>query len=118
MLWRHAVAGFAFTRNASRAICGDGPRHPLVRRRTLHPSHSFAEATGSRSHGRASAAVEGRPMRSATALVLITLIGAMFVPRFAAAQTVTWNSVQVSWTAPGDDSLTGTASQYDLRYST
>ena len=34
------------------------------------------------------------------------------------AQTVTWNSVQLSWTTPGDDSLTGTASQFDLRYST
>ena len=33
------------------------------------------------------------------------------------AQT-TWNSVTLSWTTPGDDSLTGTASQFDLRYST
>jgi phosphodiesterase/alkaline phosphatase D-like protein len=31
---------------------------------------------------------------------------------------VTWNSVSLSWTAPGDDSLSGLASQYDLRYST
>jgi phosphodiesterase/alkaline phosphatase D-like protein len=29
-----------------------------------------------------------------------------------------WNSVPLTWTAPGDDSLAGTASQYDLRYST
>jgi chitodextrinase len=36
----------------------------------------------------------------------------------ADAQVVTWNSVPLSWTAPGDDSLTGTATQYDLRYST
>lgn len=56
-------------------------------------------------------------MRSAI-LVLITFIGVGFVPRHAAAQTVTWNSVQLSWTAPGDDSVTGTAAQYDLRYST
>jgi phosphodiesterase/alkaline phosphatase D-like protein len=56
-------------------------------------------------------------MRSAIALVLITFF-AGFVPRPAAAQTVTYNSVQLSWTAPGDDSLTGTAAQYDLRYST
>jgi phosphodiesterase/alkaline phosphatase D-like protein len=27
-------------------------------------------------------------------------------------------SVQLTWTAPGDDANTGTASQYDLRYST
>ncbi len=33
------------------------------------------------------------------------------------AQT-TWNSVTLTWTTPGDDSLTGTASQFDLRYST
>ncbi len=35
----------------------------------------------------------------------------------AQAQT-TSNSVTLSWTTPGDDSLTGTASQFDLRYST
>ncbi len=29
-----------------------------------------------------------------------------------------WNSVTVSWTTPGDDSLSGTASQFDIRYST
>ena len=29
-----------------------------------------------------------------------------------------WNSVALSWTTPGDDSLTGIASQFDLRYST
>src|SRR5207249_2062391 len=27
-------------------------------------------------------------------------------------------SIAVSWTAPGDDSITGTATEYDLRYST
>jgi phosphodiesterase/alkaline phosphatase D-like protein len=35
----------------------------------------------------------------------------------AQAQT-TWNSVTLSWTTPGDDSLSGTASQFDVRYST
>ncbi|MBI5709856.1 MAG: fibronectin type III domain-containing protein [Candidatus Eisenbacteria bacterium] len=29
-----------------------------------------------------------------------------------------WNSVLLTWTAPGDDSLTGTAAQYDLRFAT
>jgi len=57
-------------------------------------------------------------MRSAIAVVLVAIIGVGFVPRLATAQVVTWNSVQLSWTAPGDDSLTGTAAQYDLRYST
>lgn len=28
------------------------------------------------------------------------------------------NFVTLQWTSPGDDSLTGTASQYDIRYST
>ena len=36
----------------------------------------------------------------------------------ARAQTSPWNSVRLTWTTTGDDSLTGTASQYDLRYST
>jgi len=31
---------------------------------------------------------------------------------------VTWNSVTLSWTTPGDDAMIGTASQFDLRYST
>lgn len=30
----------------------------------------------------------------------------------------TWNSVTLTWTTPGDDSLSGTASQFDIRYST
>lgn len=29
-----------------------------------------------------------------------------------------WNSVTLGWTTPGDDGLTGTASQFDIRYST
>jgi hypothetical protein len=28
-----------------------------------------------------------------------------------------WNSIRLSWTTPGDDSLSGLASQFDLRYS-
>jgi len=29
-----------------------------------------------------------------------------------------WNSITLTWTTPGDDSLSGTASQFDIRYST
>jgi hypothetical protein len=29
-----------------------------------------------------------------------------------------WNSASLSWTTPGDDGMTGTASQFDIRYST
>jgi hypothetical protein len=53
-------------------------------------------------------------LRLATALSLLLLSA---VPSVSIAQT-TANSVTLTWTAPGDDSLTGTASQYDLRYST
>ena len=35
-----------------------------------------------------------------------------------ATGTVTTSSVQLSWTAPGDDGATGTATSYDVRYST
>ena len=52
--------------------------------------------------------------RLATALSLL-LLGT--VPSVSFAQT-TWNSVNLSWTASGDDSLTGAAAQYDLRYAT
>lgn len=56
-------------------------------------------------------------MRSSLALALFVM-GLAQLPSIAAAQTVTSNSVSLTWTAPGDDSLTGTAAQYDLRYST
>lgn len=35
-----------------------------------------------------------------------------------AAEAVTLSSVELSWTAPGGDGLSGVASRYDLRYST
>jgi hypothetical protein len=57
-------------------------------------------------------------MRSPLVLALLMAAGPAMLPSLATAQTVTSNSVTLSWTAPGDDSLTGTASQYDLRYST
>ncbi|HET7224675.1 MAG TPA: fibronectin type III domain-containing protein [Candidatus Eisenbacteria bacterium] len=47
--------------------------------------------------------------------VLLTLI---VVPAMALAQNNSSNSVTLTWTAPGDDSLSGTASQYDIRMST
>ncbi len=56
-------------------------------------------------------------MRSSHVLAL-AVAGLALLPGLARAQTVTWNSITLSWTAPGDDSLTGTATQYDLRYST
>lgn len=55
-----------------------------------------------------------RLLRFSSALVLVGLISG---PLASHAQ-VTFNSVTLSWTTPGDDSLTGTASQFDLRYST
>ena len=35
-----------------------------------------------------------------------------------ATSNPTGNSIRLTWTAPGDDSTSGTASQYDIRYST
>ena len=52
--------------------------------------------------------------RLAAALCLL-LLGVL--PVTSHAQSA-WNSLSLTWTAPGDDSLTGTATQYDLRYST
>jgi hypothetical protein len=39
-------------------------------------------------------------------------------PTSTQAQAVGWNFVRLNWTATGDDSLTGNASQFDIRYST
>ena len=48
-------------------------------------------------------------------LLPLLLLGAL--PAASRAQSA-WNSVPLTWTAPGDDSLAGTATQYDLRYAT
>ena len=56
-------------------------------------------------------------MRTCTLALLLILAGLATVSPAAHAQT-TATSVQLTWTTPGDDSLTGTAAQFDLRYST
>jgi len=50
-----------------------------------------------------------------TLLALLTLL-VVLAPASYAQTTPT--SVQLTWTAPGDDGSVGTAAQYDLRYST
>jgi len=47
--------------------------------------------------------------------VLIALLLASFSTAFAQTSPT---SIQLTWTAPGDDGTVGTASQYELRYST
>jgi chitodextrinase len=49
--------------------------------------------------------------------MLVAVAGILAHPAPSNAQ-VTWNSVTLSWTTPGDDSLSGRASSFDLRYST
>jgi chitodextrinase len=56
-------------------------------------------------------------MRHFSLVLLVTAAG-LATSHAAADAQVTSNSVQLSWTTPGDDSLSGTASQFDLRYST
>jgi len=55
-------------------------------------------------------------MRTWTLALLLVLAGFTTAPLAAHAQT-TPTSVQLTWTTPGDDSLTGTAASFDLRYS-
>ncbi len=55
--------------------------------------------------------------RLATTLCLLLPLFLLVLPAVAHAQSA-WNSLTLNWTAPGDDSLTGQAAQYDLRYST
>ena len=50
--------------------------------------------------------------------LLAVITGAMLVSAVNARAQDATNSVQLTWTAPGDDSLSGRAAQYDLRYST
>ena len=57
-------------------------------------------------------------MRLRSPAVLMVLAGMMGTELAADAQTVTSSSVRLIWTTTGDDSLAGTASQFDVRYST
>lgn len=50
-------------------------------------------------------------------VVAFVVLGLAACSAIAQGQT-TPNSITLSWTTPGDDSLLGTASEFDLRYST
>jgi chitodextrinase len=56
-------------------------------------------------------------MRTRHFILALSLGCALLAPMTAFAQA-THNSVTLSWTTPGDDSLIGNAAQFDLRYST
>jgi hypothetical protein len=56
-------------------------------------------------------------MRSGFWILAVAVAGLLGATSNVHAQ-VTHNSVTLTWTTPGDDSLSGTASQFDLRYST
>ncbi len=49
-------------------------------------------------------------------VVAVFVVGWMFLP--ALVETAQAASVTVLWTAPGDDGNSGTATSYDIRYST
>ena len=51
-------------------------------------------------------------------VVFATVIVSLTMPVSVVHAQQAWNSVTLSWTTPGDDSLSGTASQFDIRYST
>ena len=55
--------------------------------------------------------------RSLVLMALGLFFGVMVFSQEAHAQQA-WNSVTLTWTTPGDDSLSGTASQFDIRYAT
>jgi len=58
-------------------------------------------------------------MNRAVLVLMLVTVGLAGCSRSAPAQgPVTHNSVKLAWTVPGDDSLTGRATSYDLRFST
>jgi hypothetical protein len=61
--------------------------------------------------------VEATPMRRLFVALSLLLLVSISTASNAVAQQA-WNSVTLTWTTPGDDSLSGTASQFDIRYST
>jgi len=58
----------------------------------------------------------GKGRRFLVTGLIVFAAAALACPTESAAAT--WNSVTLTWTAPGDDGNVGTASQYDVRYST
>jgi len=46
------------------------------------------------------------------------LIGVPILPVISSAADITQTSITIRWTAPGDNGTEGTASQYDIRFST
>ena len=55
-------------------------------------------------------------MRRWVGIIVFLILASVTMATDAHAQQA-WNSVTLSWTTPGDDSLSGTASQFDIRYS-
>ena len=64
------------------------------------------------------------PLLFAAVLLLLTTISLLAADEKATqskeltAAPAAATSITLNWTSPGDDSLTGTAAQYDIRYST
>ena len=56
-------------------------------------------------------------MKRSLGVLAFVLLASLGMAMEASAQQA-WNSITLSWTTPGDDSLSGTASQFDIRYST
>jgi hypothetical protein len=54
----------------------------------------------------------------APAIALAALASALLIGWSRPASAVEYGTVNLAWTAPGDDSLVGTATAYDLRYFT
>jgi phosphodiesterase/alkaline phosphatase D-like protein len=51
-------------------------------------------------------------------LFIVGIAGGLLGLSLPAQAQSPWNSVTLTWTTPGDDSLIGNATQFDLRYST
>ncbi len=51
-------------------------------------------------------------------ICLIIIVKALLFPAAAAGGQATQTTITLNWTAPGDDSTSGTATQFDIRYST
>ncbi len=51
-------------------------------------------------------------------IIAIAVLATSMAAQPSFAQNAAYNSVVLTWTTPGDDGMVGTASQFDLRYST
>ena len=99
-----------------RSALGTGERDVTRRNTALVPDAPFPDGCASPRSIPNEEQANRMTSRALNCIPLALLVSCAIVPSRAQAQ-VTETSVRLAWTAPGDDSLSGQAARYELRWS-